>query len=187
MWPHDEFFHAWWVEPGKLLAGEYPGAPRREKATAKIRLLIEAGVGSIVDLTTPQDGLVPYLDVLRDATDEAGWQIRCFSHPIPDNGVIDHAGYDAILTRIQSEIDAGSVVYLHCWGGKGRTSTVVGCRLIDSGLDYEAAIARITELRAGTRKACDPCPETTNQHRLLKERADRRRYPSRATSTRRPR
>ncbi|KKW65721.1 hypothetical protein AAV95_05405 [Mycolicibacterium elephantis] len=72
-------------------------------------------------------------------------------------------------------MDAGRVVYLHCWGGKGRTSTVVGCRLIDTGLDYEAAIARIAELRAGTRKACAPCPETTNQHRLLKERADRRR------------
>ena len=27
-WPHDDFVHAWWVEPGRILAGEYPGAPR---------------------------------------------------------------------------------------------------------------------------------------------------------------
>ncbi len=26
-WPHDEFLHAWWVEPGEVLAGEYPGDP----------------------------------------------------------------------------------------------------------------------------------------------------------------
>ena len=25
-WPHDETLHAWWVEPGRLLAGEYPGS-----------------------------------------------------------------------------------------------------------------------------------------------------------------
>ena len=54
---------------------------------------------------------------------------------------------------------------------KGRTSTVVGCLLIDDGLDYEAAIARIAELRAGTRKAIDACPESPAQHRLLRERA----------------
>jgi hypothetical protein len=54
---------------------------------------------------------------------------------------------------------------------QGRTSTVVGCLLIDAGLDYEATIARIAELRAGTRKAIDACPESPAQRRLLRERA----------------
>jgi hypothetical protein len=45
---------------------------------------------------------------------------------------------------------------VHCRGGKGRTSTVVGC-LIDGGPDYESAISRIAELRAGTCKAVDAC------------------------------
>ena len=89
--------------------------------------------------------------------------------------VIDHDGYDEILARIRDEISAGRVVYVHCWGGKGRTSTVVGCLLIDDGLDYEAALARIAELRAGTRKADEACPESPAQHRLLRERAARRR------------
>ena len=31
-WPHDATLHAWWVEPDRLLAGEYPGATRPEKA-----------------------------------------------------------------------------------------------------------------------------------------------------------
>ena len=159
-WPHDEVFHAWWVEPGRLLAGEYPGALTPEKAAAKARLLIEAGVGSIIDLTTPEDHLDSYREHLERAADEARRAVRHFSHPIPDNGVIDHAGYDRILATIRDEIDSGRVVYLHCWGGKGRTSTVVGCLLIDGGLDYVAAIARIAELRAGTRKAGDACPES---------------------------
>ena len=173
-WPHDATLHAWWVEPGRLLAGEYPGARTPEKAAEKLRLLVEAGVDSIVDLTTPWDGLASYREALEAVAEKAGRQVRHFAHPIPDMSVIDHDGYDEILARIRDEINSGRVVYVHCWGGKGRTSTVVGCLLIDNGLDYEAAIARIAELRAGTRKAGDACPESPTQHRLLKDRAARR-------------
>jgi protein-tyrosine phosphatase len=138
--------------------------------------LVDAGIDSIVDLTTPLDPLEPYLKQLRAVADKAGHEVRHFSHPIPDNGVIDHDGYDEILALIRDEMSSGRVVYLHCWGGKGRTSTVVGCLLIIyEGLDYDSAIARITELRAGTRKAIDPCPESLSQHRVLRERAARRR------------
>lgn len=170
-WPHDEILHAWWVEPGRLLAGEYPGATTSERAREKVGLLIDAGVDSIVDLTTPDDHLASYRDAMELVATQAGRQKRHFAHPIPDMGVIDHDGYDGILSRIRDETNSGRVVYLHCWGGKGRTCTVVGCLLIDDGLDYEAAIARIAQLRADTRKAIDECPESPSQHRLLRERA----------------
>lgn len=172
-WPHEGLLHAWWVEPGRLLAGEYPGATTPEKAAKKVQLLVDAGVDSIVDLTTPADGLDSYQEELRLAAEEAGRRISHFGYPIPDMSVLDQEGYDRILGRIRDEIDAGRVVYVHCWGGKGRTCTVVGCLLIDDGLDYDSAIARIAELRAGTRKAVDPCPESAAQHRLLRERAAR--------------
>jgi protein-tyrosine phosphatase len=170
-WPHDALLHAWWVEPGRLLAGEYPGARTPEKAAKKVQLLIDAGVDSIVDLTRPEDLLEPYQEALQAVCEKAGREIRHFAYPIRDMGVIDQAGYDRILACIRGEIDSGRVVYLHCWGGKGRTSTVVGCLLIDGGLDYDAAIARIAELRTGTRKAVEACPESASQHRVLQERA----------------
>ena len=34
-WPHDEFIHAWWVDPDRLLAGEYPGHMLRTRAREK--------------------------------------------------------------------------------------------------------------------------------------------------------
>jgi hypothetical protein len=37
---------------------------------------------------------------------------------------------------------------VHCWGGTGRTSTVVGCLLVDNGLDAHAALADINRRRA---------------------------------------
>jgi protein-tyrosine phosphatase len=170
-WPHDAILHAWWVEPGRLLAGEYPGARTPEKTRQKVRLIVDAGIDSIADLTTPDDGLEPYEQDLMAAAEQAGRQVRHYAYPIPDMGVLAGEGYDAIVARIRGEIDAGRVVYVHCWSGKGRTSTVVGCLLIDAGLDYDAAIA---ELRAETRKATDACPESPSQHRLLRERAARR-------------
>ncbi len=32
---------------------------------------------------------------------------------------------------------------MHCWGGIGRTGTVVGCYLVHRGLTGEAALARL--------------------------------------------
>jgi protein-tyrosine phosphatase len=172
-WPHDAVLHAWWVEPGRLLAGEYPGARTPEKTRQKVQLIVDAGIDTIVDLTTPRDRLEPYEQDLSAAAEQAGRQLRRYAHPIPDMGVLDDAGYDAIVARIRDEIDAGRIVYVHCWGGKGRTCTVIGCLLVDGGLDYDTAIARIAKLRAGTRKAGDACPESPSQHRLLRERAAR--------------
>jgi len=172
-WPHDATLHAWWVEPGRLLAGEYPGARTPEKTRQKVRLIVDAGIDSIVDLTTPDDGLEPYEQDLMAAAEQAGRQVWHYTYPIPDMGVLADEGYDDIVDRIRGEMGSGRVVYVHCWGGKGRTSTVIGCLLIDGGMDYDAAIARIAELRAETRKAIDACPESASQHRLLQERAAR--------------
>ncbi|OBJ71044.1 hypothetical protein A5643_08730 [Mycobacterium sp. 1274756.6] len=64
---------------------------------------------------------------------------------------------------------------MHCWGGKGRTATVVGAWLIaEEGLDADAALHRIGELRAGTRKAGDPAPENDEQCGVLRRLAARR-------------
>ena len=64
-WPHDTVLHAWWVEPGRLLAGEYPASLSAGKTAEKIRLLVEAGVESIVDLTTLEDHLDSYEESLN--------------------------------------------------------------------------------------------------------------------------
>ena len=168
-WQHDDVVHAWWVIPGRLLAGEYPGAKQPGKARRKIQTLLDAGVTSFVNLTEAGEKtwggapMVPYDD------DLAATHVR---FPIPDTSVIDDAGYDRIIAHIRAELDAGEVVFVHCWGGKGRTGTVVGAWLIDQdGLGYRQVLRRMQELRRGTCKADHRVPDTAEQAGVLKRRA----------------
>ena len=94
------------------------------------------------------------------------------SHPIRDMGTTDDAGYDAIVTTIREAADEGGV-YVHCWGGIGRTATVVGCLLVDNGSTGDEALARIDELRAPTRKARMRAPQTDAQEAVVRNRGER--------------
>ena len=171
-WEHDRTIHGYWVMRDHLLAGEYPGSPYDERATEKIGVLTNAGVTSFVDLTEPGEPagggapMVPYDQLLADG-------IRYARFPIPDCGVIPADGYDEILAYLRAEIDRGETVFVHCWGGKGRTGTVVGLWLIEEdGLDYDGLLARFRELRRGSKKAHHSVPDTPEQHRVLKRRAE---------------
>lgn len=178
-WPHDAAHHAWWVEAptvgaGGILAGEYPGDTEPTRSLERIELLVGHGVRTFVDLTTPDDGLPEYASHLAEIGHRRGLDLRSVRHPIPDFGVVSHDAYDAIAATIAEARTRGDV-YVHCWGGIGRTGTVVGCLLIDGGLDADAALARLADLRRGTSKADRAAPEGEVQLALLRERALRRR------------
>jgi len=72
-----------------------------------------------------------------------------------------------ILDTLDEALQAGHVVYVHCWGGIGRTGTVVGCYLVRHGFTGEEALQRIACWVAGTPKAHRPSPETAEQRRMV--------------------
>ena len=171
-WPHDDFLHAWWVQPGRLLAGEYPCHPDPVRACLKVDLLVDAGVRTFVDLTTSADGLAPYQPFLDEVVESRQLDLRREQFPIPDLGVVEDHRYDEVLGLIEEHADRG-VVYVHCWGGVGRTGTVVGCLLADEGLDHQQVIDRLDDLRSSTRKARRMAPEMPAQVDVLARRAAR--------------
>jgi hypothetical protein len=164
-WPHDDLAHAWWVTPGAVLAGEYPTDSRR--TTAKLDVLLDAGMRTFVDLTTPHDRLHPYEPMLARIAAERDLDVRHAPFPIPDLGVLDVEGYTPIVDLMTAEADAGRPVYLHCWGGIGRTGTVIGCWLVRNGSTADEAVAEIASLRSGTRKHHRRSPETDEQIRMI--------------------
>jgi ADP-ribosyl-[dinitrogen reductase] hydrolase len=173
-WPYDAFLHAWWVTPGRLLAGEYPGHTNPVRARHKVDLLVDAGIRTFVDLTTRADRLQPYEPVTRAVAAARQLDLRHVSFPIPDLGVVDDDAYDTVTATIESGLERGGV-YVHCWGGIGRTGTVVGCVLADQGLGYDEIINRIATMRRGSRKEERRAPEMAVQHELISRRVASRR------------
>ena len=135
------------IEAGKLYGGEYPGHPQPEVAKIRLRSLITLGIRTFVDLTAPADRMAPYEGLLVELENEAGGPLRRISLPIADMG-IPEAGetMQTILRHIRESCSLSPAVYVHCWGGIGRTGTVVGCWLRECGYDPEAALAHVQHL-----------------------------------------
>lgn len=121
--------NSYWVQPGRLLAGEYPGAFMPTVARRKLRLLLDAGVTFFLDLTHPADGLEPYDDLLRAEAKATPLPVTYRRMAIADRDVPSVAQMVETLNVIDEALAAGQVIYVHCWGGIGRTGTVVGCYL----------------------------------------------------------
>ncbi len=77
----------------------------------------------------------------------------------------------AALGAIDGHLAAGRTVYVHCWGGVGRTGTIIGCWLARRHEPGQAALDRLKELwrenpksRQGRRS-----PETDGQEQYVRE------------------
>ena len=173
-WGFDEEFHAWWVEPGRILAGEYPGSPDSEHHEFKLTALADAGIDTIIDLTRDVEGLASYGTHWAELGDRRGRNLKRIHHPIVDCDVTTPEGYDAIVADMERELAAGRGVFVHCWGGVGRTGTVVGCWHVARGTTADEALAKIAAARQGTRKAVRESPEMPSQVDMIHEMAGRR-------------
>jgi len=135
---------SYWVEPGRLLAGEYPGQFEGELTRRRIDALIEAGFDTFIDLTRPNE-LAPYEKTLRDEANVYEVEVKHHRFPIGDFGLPTPKQMKTILDTIDEGLEAGHKIYLHCWGGIGRTGTTVGCYLVRHGRSGEEALSQLAE------------------------------------------
>ncbi|MCA9937466.1 MAG: dual specificity protein phosphatase family protein [Anaerolineales bacterium] len=157
--PNPPIPNAYWVLPGQLLAGAYPGAQDEAVARDKLEKLGNAGISYFLNLTEPTE-LKPYHPFLHPAIVHHRLSIPDFSTPTPDH-------MTAILDALDAALAQGHTVYLHCWGGIGRTGTVVGCYLVRHGWDAAAALAQIARWRQNTPDGHRPSPETEAQQQMV--------------------
>lgn len=163
--------NTYWVRTRHLLAGEYPGAKDGEDARRRVRAMLDGGVTFFVDLTE-QHELEPYDVVLAQEAERRGIATIHSRHPIRDAGVPRRVEVMThILDTIDGAIGDGHVVYVHCWGGIGRTGTVVGCHLVRYGLTGDEALdALATMWRVVDKFHRRPhSPETSEQRKWIRE------------------
>lgn len=162
--------NSYWVIPGRLLAGEYPCSLDEPQARWKARRLLEAGVDYFVDLTEADEyGLRPYRELVRVEAQRLGYRPHFLRHAIRDMDTPGPTEMREILDSLETALSVGHSVYIHCFGGIGRTGTVVGCFLRRQGLTGEEALDRIATLRQGTPAGFRRSPETEAQRRMVIE------------------
>eukprot|EP00904_Undaria_pinnatifida_P008558 jgi/Undpi1/4832/HiC_scaffold_19.g08185.m1 len=161
-----------WVLPGRLLVGAYPASMNDSHHAHLLCTILLQGVTTFVclqqeyrsegvteDMWRSGEALRPYfqdalqlLRKLRDikAADPRGMPEICapqdtdFVHfPIVDCNVADDTKVLHLAAKLAARVARGEVLYLHCWGGHGRTGTVVSIMLhLMYGLSADVAMER---------------------------------------------
>jgi ADP-ribosyl-[dinitrogen reductase] hydrolase len=160
---------SYWVEPGRLLAGHYPGDSDPDVARTKLRALLRAGITFFVDLTDPRDLLEPYNAALKEEAAALGIHVERHAAPICDASTPSASQLRGILDVIDAALECGHAVYVHCWGGMGRTGVVVGAWLVRHGESGDEALVSIAGSLAETPKAGRLSPETPEQRAMVRE------------------
>ncbi len=163
---------SYWVVPGKLLAGAYPGAPTPEAHEQKIRDLLAAGVRVFLSLMEPEETnhqgepFNPYERMACELEPTA----KCVRFPIRDLDIPTPERMIAILDAIDDFLNAGETVYVHCWGGVGRTGTVVACWMLRRKMaSNEAVLAELAKLRQQDKeRGYRDSPETAEQRQFVR-------------------
>jgi len=135
---------SYWVLPGQLLAGEYPGHLDGGRIRHRIDAFLDAGFNTFIDLTA-LDEQPPYESVLKEQARTYEVKVQHLRFAIGDFGLPTHAGMASTLDAIDSALDAKRKIYVHCWAGVGRTGTVVGCYLVRHGKTGAQALRQLAE------------------------------------------
>lgn len=173
----------YWVVPGSLMAGTFPGSPDRSGSEAMLSSLVKRGVRAFIDLTEADEAtwlgpLRAYQGDLKAVGEKSSATLFHSKFPIRDKGVPSRGLMTSILDALDAGLDGGAPTYVHCIGGRGRTGTVVGCYLIrhaermlgaTAGRDPgPLALARIAELRAAQSVSfAEKSPETQEQREFV--------------------
>ena len=145
-----------------IWAGAYLGAKMQSETIAKLQWVAHEQIDVIIDLTTPADRLEPYADLLPIYAPRA----THYSFPIKDMGIPSPAQLLAILDTITHAVAARKRVYIHCWGGIGRTGTVVACWYIRNALSATDALATLAQVRSGLERTS---PEVVDQFTFVQQ------------------
>ena len=172
--PDTPYERSYWVLPGKLLAGYYPGDREPETCRAKLQALVDSGVRHVVNLVEEErvdlyGRPIDYPSRLASIASDMGIEVSYSHNPVTDLGIPSREKMKSILDDVDAAIEGGKTVYVHCLAGIGRTGSVVGCYLARHDIAVgNRALEMIERLRADDPNAHVPSPESEIQRELVR-------------------
>jgi hypothetical protein len=161
---------SYWVVERRLAGGAYPYQPEPTDGDATLRLLQSVGISAFVDLTQARlpGSWESFLLDYHPSARVMGMEV--VRRPIRDMGVPTVGEAIGTLDEIDRLLDDGHTVYVHCWGGVGRTGLTVGTWLIRHGVATgDTVLPLLGELRAADKGMGHlAAPQTTEQRAFLR-------------------
>lgn len=137
-----------------LLCGSSCGLMSPEQ----LQMLVAAGVDTFVCLQQhyKEYGCDHYphtlqkLATARSSRSFPPRELRFLHCPVPDHGVVSDESLRALVIVLRRAMDQGHVLYIHCYGGHGRTGVVVSSLIMATeGVEFEAAMEKLRQCHTG--------------------------------------
>lgn len=148
----------YWVVPGTLLAGAYPGGRDAVSTAERMTALVDAGIQSVINLMSEEETFepgasevfLPYEDTLEKIGEARGIVVEIERYAIEDANTLTEQAMELVLDAIDAEIEGrNSPTFVHCSNGNARTGVVIGCYLARHGIaNGKDALDRLKQLRA---------------------------------------
>lgn len=161
----------YWVVESMLLAGSYVGRPEPKPHLERVSGLFDTGIRTFVNLMEEDEvnpegvPFTPYEKDLREIADRCQEQVECLRFPIKDRDITSNERMNEILAAIDRSVADTRPVYVHCYGGIGRTGTVVSCWLLRHGYATVDNVFEILQLlrQADEERSWREAPENDKQ------------------------
>lgn len=172
---YESFDRMYWADPVRLLAGDYPGDINPEKEADKLGFLVKSGIRQVISLMEKNEKnkwgqpFKPYETQLQDFARSSGCDIEVTTCEVKDMTAPSKRMMIRILDIIDGALAEDKPVYVHCYGGRGRTGTVVGCYLVRHDIiGPDKAIEYIKAIRGGIITGELDSPQTKEQNSLIR-------------------
>lgn len=143
-----------------LYAGEYPGDRFTNVTEEKLKGFAEFGITHFIDLTEEGE-LIPYKPLLYKESEHIRFAIK--DQTIPTS-LKETYELIAKICEIHST-NPSAKIYVHCWGGVGRTGTIIACLIgkIENVTGDEALNRLRTQFKDCPKSAYRITPENEGQ------------------------